>query len=84
MKGKGTIGSEILEKILDAYPDISLNWLVTGQGAMTDDSPTLQEDPQPYTTPGQVIELLNKKVAILEQALADKEKIIRLLEEKLR
>ncbi|MDE3252798.1 MAG: hypothetical protein KGO92_08320, partial [Bacteroidota bacterium] len=34
LKGRGSVGSEILEKIKEIYPDLSLIWLVTGKGSM--------------------------------------------------
>lgn len=34
LKNKGAIGTDKLEKILMVYPDISPNWLLTGQGNM--------------------------------------------------
>lgn len=33
-KGKGSIGSEILEKILIAFPELNLLWLLSGEGIM--------------------------------------------------
>ena len=90
-KGKGTIGSEILEKIHDKYQDLSIEWLITGKGKMLSDdmynvalkSLKLSEEPQTYTSE-ETLKSLREKVAILENALADKEKIIKLLEERLR
>lgn len=88
MKGKGTIGSEILEKITSRYKDISLTWLVTGNGSMIlnkeyetgGESGNWSEQEQSYSTQEQIIRLLRDKISILESSLADKEKIIRLLE----
>lgn len=31
---KGSIGSETISKISDAYPDLNLGWLITGKGEM--------------------------------------------------
>ena len=89
-KGKGTIGSEILEKISVKYKDVSLSWLITGKGKMLNtDSylheaaiPSLSEAPTEYGTTDATIRNLREKINILENALADKEKIIRLLEKK--
>lgn len=33
-RGKGSVGSEILEKISVQYPDLNLVWLITGKGRM--------------------------------------------------
>jgi hypothetical protein len=84
-KGKGTIGSEILEKILARHKDLSLSWLITGKGTMLVDSGEapeniLNEEQTPYRTSQEVIRLLREKITVLENSLADKEKIIRMLE----
>lgn len=34
MEGSDNVGSKIIEKIVRSYPDISLTWLITGQGEM--------------------------------------------------
>ncbi len=33
-KQKGSIGSDILSKIFDNYPDLNIEWLFTGKGHM--------------------------------------------------
>lgn len=33
-KGKGNVGSTIVEKIVRQYPELSLFWLITGEGEM--------------------------------------------------
>lgn len=88
-KGKGTIGSEILEKISEKYKDLNISWLITGKGKMLADpnykslteASTMYEPLSGYGQPEQAIRLLREKIVILENALADKEKIIRLLEQ---
>lgn len=94
MRGKGTVGSEILEKIKQHYTDLSLIWLVTGKGSMLVSVPKhgndvfsseLNEEQHIYfTSKDEVIALLNKQIAKLEATVADKEKIILLLEDQLR
>lgn len=89
--GKGTIGSETLEKITGRYIDLSLTWLITGKGSMlhegeykkTIDPGHVSEDLMEYPPPERLVTLLREKVALLESALSDKEKIIRLLEQRL-
>jgi SOS-response transcriptional repressor LexA len=34
---KGSIGSDIVSKILDNYPDLDVTWLLTGEGSMLKD-----------------------------------------------
>ena len=88
LKGKGTIGSEIIERITDKYKDLNITWLLTGKGQMlvshvyiqSDHVSELAENEAVYATHEQVIKNLKDKISILENALADKEKIIKLLE----
>jgi transcriptional regulator with XRE-family HTH domain len=86
-KGKGSIGSDILERIHRNYFDINIAWLVTGEGDMTlseaSDRVTerlmMQEERQSYIKK-EMIQLLQEQIKLLESALADKEKIIAMLE----
>lgn len=90
-KGKGTIGSEIIERITDKYKDLNITWLLTGKGQMlvnhiyiqSDQISSLAENESVYASHDQTIKSLREKILILENALADKEKIIRLLEQQL-
>jgi hypothetical protein len=95
LKGKGAIGSDILERIKSNYPDLSIVWLVTGRGAMLLEPPVSprieprqfelnEEQQQFFTSKDDIILLLRRQVTKLEESLADKEKIIELLEQKLR
>ena len=90
-KGKGTVGSDMLEKIHKNYIDLSLMWLLTGEGTMLEEITETTADPQVEEGEGSytivkddIITLLREQVAILEKSLADKEKIILMLEGKLR
>ena len=91
IKGKGTIGSEIVERITDKYKDLNIIWLLTGKGQMlvghiyiqTDQVSELAEKESVYASHEQAIKILREKILILENALADKEKIIKLLEHQL-
>ncbi len=86
-RGKGSIGSEILDRIHVNYPSLNLVWLITGQGEMLDaeaaavDLYIVKESAQ-YYTKDEKIKFLAERIALLEKLLADKEKIIRLLEQK--
>lgn len=92
LKGKGSIGSDILERIKENYPELSLIWLVTGKGPMLIDltlTPDAQldfelnEEQQAYfTSKDVIIELLKTQIAQLQTTLADKDKLIALLEVK--
>jgi hypothetical protein len=90
-KGKGTIGSEIIERITEKYKDLNITWLLTGNEQMitsrlyiqSDHISTLAENESVYAGHEQTIKALREKILILENALADKEKIIKLLEHQL-
>jgi transcriptional regulator with XRE-family HTH domain len=91
MKGKGSIGSEIINKIKEKYKDLNITWLLTGEGQMltshfyvqSDQVSALAENEVVYETQQHTIKTLREKILILESALADKEKIIKLLEKQL-
>ena len=87
-KGKGTIGSDIVEKIHMSFPELNMNWVLTGKGGMivkTDNDPVtgMQNSGMPVSAREEVVLLLRKQVAVLEAAVRDKDRIIALLEEQL-
>lgn len=49
-KFKGSIGSDKLNNIISYYPDININWLITGEGSMlkSEISNMLAESPMEY------------------------------------
>ncbi len=76
-KGKGSIGSDILEKIADNYPDLNLTWLITGRGKMLQktvaekESPAgtghlLREEEAVYKIRNKLIEVLKDQLKTLE------------------
>ena len=89
-KGKGTVGSDMLEKIRKNYIDLSLMWLLTGEGTMLEETEEIPQQSSEVVENGytlskdDIITLLREQSAILEKSLADKEKIILMLEGKLR
>ena len=90
-KGKGTIGSKIVEKITAKYKDLNVTWLLTGEGQMlatrfyvqSNQISTVAENETAYETQQNTIKALREKILILENALADKDKIIKLLEQQI-
>lgn len=83
LKGKGSIGSDILLRIYHNYPDLDFIWLLTGDGEMLrqyDENGNLPGDLRPHYSKDEMIQLMNARITLLETALADKEKIIMLLE----
>lgn len=90
-KGKGTVGSDMLEKIHRNHADLSLVWLLTGKGPMLEETAVPQELQMQEEDSGNfiiskddIIILLREQVSMLDRSLADKEKIILMLETKLR
>jgi hypothetical protein len=82
-RGRGSIGSEILLKIIIKYSDLSLIWLVTGNGSMNNDlaygfsahneqDHRIKDEKVVYITDERTVRLLHEKIIILENALADK------------
>jgi hypothetical protein len=87
----GGIGSEILEKIYHQYIDLSLIWLITGEGKMIlppgkqnrrRETNVAQEDSADYIKTRETIDLLKEHVGVLKKANADQQKIIEMLEKK--
>ena len=84
------MGSDILERIKENYTDLSLVWQVTGKGTMLLSATVtknekkffeLNEEQHIYfTSKDDVINLLHKQIEKLEATIADKDKIIALLE----
>jgi hypothetical protein len=72
------------------YKDLNLVWLLTGKGSMIADNPysealpshSLREEDTAYSSQ-EMLKSLKSRIVILENALADKDKIIRLLEKEL-
>lgn len=87
-KGKGTVGSDMLEKIHKSYIDLNVMWLLTGEGPMLEEAPETNEQQVEeggyMISKDDIITLLREQVSILEKSLADKEKIILMIEGKLR
>lgn len=55
-KNKGSIGSDIIEKILRVHPDLNADWLITGRGTMLYDA---KQDLN--TDSGNIVPSLNNK-----------------------
>lgn len=75
LQGKGSIGSDILQRIYYYYDDLDFIWLLTGNGEMLKGM-----DTTPFFSKDEMIAVLKQRVRQLEMSLSDKEKIIRLLE----
>ena len=90
LRGKGTVGSAVLEKIKIQYPELNIHWLITGQGNITGKTYALPSDFSSFNVEESgnnifqlqtaLIDALKKQIIHLEQIVADKESIIYLLE----
>lgn len=83
VKGGGSVGSDVLERIHQSYPDLSLIWLISGKGEMLFGSGNKHEVSDGHEDYEQLIgriHLLEDKVRLLENAVTDKERIISLLQ----
>lgn len=76
LKGKGSIGSDILQRIYQQYPDLDFIWLLTGEGEML----LSNTGSFPYYSKDEMIAVLKARISLLETSLADKDKIISLLQ----
>ena len=90
LRGRGSVGSDIVEKIKYNYPQLSIVWLVTGKGTMQlPPLPTgkelvevelAEEQALFYTAKDDVIQLLHQQIQQYQSVIEHKDKIIRLLE----
>ena len=78
-KNKGSVGSDILERVAAIYPDLNLGWLITGKGKMLQ-KPTLEknqdteesmvkEKASVYQIRNTLIEVLKEQLRALETSL---------------
>lgn len=72
------IGGKYLERIREKHTDLSINWLLTGAGDML--MHKINNVKVLHDTEKEDLNLLQEKVALLEEKVKDKEKIIQLLE----
>lgn len=68
--GKGNIGTEMLGRIIKAFPQLNLAWICTGEGAMTTqggDSTLNADYKQAYEGAMMQVEALNRIIKQLNQ-----------------
>ncbi len=86
IKNLGSVGSDILVKIHDNYPDLNMLWVLTGEGEMILDEMESQpiskvgEFSNRYESENRKLKSLASDVEKLNVVLKDKEKIIGLYE----
>ncbi|MDR3366699.1 MAG: hypothetical protein LBO71_07010 [Prevotellaceae bacterium] len=68
-KTKGSLGAEMLSRILTHYSDLSADWLLTGQGTMLKgNQPTRHV--QTYAKREKLLKAIDSTIKILEQNVA--------------
>ena len=86
LKNLGSIGSDILIKVHNHYPDLNILWVLTGDGQMIVDnynsnaSSNVDEYPMRYISENKKLKLLESDLEKLNIVIKDKEKIIGLYE----
>ncbi len=89
LKHLGSVGSDILIKIYQAYPELDILWILTGEGQMLKeavkqsqeiDEIILEDFTNKYTSENKKLKKLENDFDKLQTSLSDKEKIIGLYE----
>ena len=89
LKHLGSVGSDILIKIYQAYPELDILWILTGEGQMLKEDVQqnenineiiLEEFTNKYTSENKKLKKLENDFDKLQTSLSDKEKIIGLYE----
>lgn len=86
IKNLGSVGSDILVKIYNSYPDLNMLWVLTGEGQMILDDREAQPDSKlgefsnRYESENRKLKSLASDLENLNVVLKDKEKIIGLYE----
>ena len=86
LKNLGSVGSDILIKVHNHYPDLNILWVLTGDGQMITDidnaaalSP-IEDYPMRYISDNKKLKILESDLEKLNVVIKDKEKIIGLYE----
>ena len=89
LKHLGSVGSDILIKIYQAYPELDILWILTGEGQMLKQAEQesqqigdiiLEDFTNKYTSENKKLKKLENDFDKLQTSLTDKEKIIGLYE----
>ena len=89
LKHLGSVGSDILLKIYQAYPELNILWVLTGEGQMLKEDVQqnehineiiLEDFTNKYTSENKKLKKLENDFDKLQTSLSDKEKIIGLYE----
>jgi hypothetical protein len=78
IKNGKTVGVEVLEKIFNEYPNVNLEWLVVGTGAMLKDGSVVDEAPGPsenvILSKDEYIDLQRKALQNQDERIAELER----------
>jgi hypothetical protein len=89
LKHLGSVGSDILIRIYQAYPELDILWVLTGEGQMLKeamlqneqiDNSIIEDFTNKYTNENKKLKKLENDFDKLQTSLSDKEKIIGLYE----
>jgi hypothetical protein len=86
LKNLGSVGSDILIKVHNHYPDLNILWVLTGDGQMIAESDSNgsisnnEDYPMRYISDNKKLKLLESDLEKLNVVIKDKEKIIGLYE----
>ena len=89
LKHLGSVGSDILIRIYQAYPELDILWVLTGEGKMLKeamlqneqiDNSIIEDFTNKYTNENKKLKKLENDFDKLQTSLSDKEKIIGLYE----
>jgi hypothetical protein len=86
LKNLGSVGSDILIKVHNHYPDLNILWVLTGDGQMIAESDSTssisnnEDYPMRYISDNKKLKLLESDLEKLNVVIKDKEKIIGLYE----
>ena len=79
LKKKGSVGSDILERIAEAFPELNMNWVIAGKGYMVlkfkpskdDEQATLklEEEQENYKAKNKAAELIQEGLDMLQSTL---------------
>ena len=71
IKNQGSIGSDVLEKLLSQYPELNPKWLLTGKGQMLTQNERTQEECQACVEKERKIIELEAQVRLLKELLQE-------------
>lgn len=68
-KNSASIGSDVIENIIQTYPQLNLIWLITGEGEMLNPHRTVIESGElPYEQKRELEQIIEKKIRARQEA----------------